>query len=147
MHVRRSDFRGGWEESEKDRGLVKALISKLWDRDPAFSSPRGHWSIKTWLTQTVCAGFSIYHQTCSSTMSKYVAVEKKSLSIKHLEIDSFCLIYSAWIITQTGSLMKSKDRVIRLFSELLPAQAANMKENGPVPQKWEDNERVTEPLK
>lgn len=43
--------------------------------------------------------------------------------------------------------MKSKGRVIGLFSELLPAQAANMEKNGPVPQKWEDNERVTEPLK
>lgn len=69
-------------------------------------------------------------------MSKYVAVEKKkSLSIKLLEIDSFCLIYSAWIIMQTGSLMKSKGRVVGLFSELLPAHAANMKENSPVPQK------------
>lgn len=43
--------------------------------------------------------------------------------------------------------MKSKGRIIGLFTELLPARAANTKENGPVPQKWEDNERVTEPLK
>lgn len=91
MHVRRSDFREGWEESEKDRRLDKALIS------------RGHWSIKTWHTQTVCTGFSIYHQACSSKCpNMWLWEKKKSLSIKYLEIDSLCLIYSAWIIGKPG---------------------------------------------